>query len=45
MSVPVSTALPSVNEPLDVDVLLNYAYAHPEQLALLHDIKSSSSFS
>ena len=40
MSVPVSTALPSVNEPLDVDVLLKYVHSHPEQIALMQDIKS-----
>ena len=40
LSVPVSTALPSVNEPLDVDVLLKYAHTHPEQIALMQDIKS-----
>ena len=38
MSVPVVPALPSVNEPIDIDIVLNYARSHPEQLELLNHI-------
>lgn len=34
MSVPVSPSLPSVNEPIDVDIVLKYCHSDPVQLAL-----------
>ena len=38
MSVPASAALPSVNEPLNVDTVPKYVHSHPDQLELLQEI-------